>query len=104
MRPAGILSVLATALALGPAPLLLAAEPPDPTLILLADRLLDVRAGRIVQDAALAVSGERIAYAGPASDLPAAAGVTVLDLGDVTLLPGLMDLHTHLTAGGAGPR
>lgn len=34
----------------------------------------------------------------PAGILP------VLDLGDVTLLPGLVDLHTHLTVGSAGGR
>jgi imidazolonepropionase-like amidohydrolase len=41
------------------------------------------------------VDGERIAEVG--SNLVAAPGATVIDLGDSTLLPGLIDLHTHLT-------
>lgn len=91
-------------LVFGPVPPVLASQHADPPVVLLADRLLDVRAGRIVQDAALAVAGERIAYAGPAAGFEAGPGAVVVELGDVTLLPGLMDLHTHLTAGGTGPR
>jgi imidazolonepropionase-like amidohydrolase len=57
-----------------------------------ADRLLDVERGTIVRDAAVLVSGERIVRVGGA-DEPAARHIR---LGDVTLLPGLIDLHTHL--------
>ncbi|HSC05980.1 MAG TPA: amidohydrolase family protein [Steroidobacteraceae bacterium] len=57
-----------------------------------ADRLLDVVRGTIVKDAAVLVSGERIVRIGGA-DEPAARHIR---LGDVTLLPGLIDLHTHL--------
>jgi len=41
------------------------------------------------------VEGDRIVAVG--RDLPVPAGATVLELGDATLLPGLIDLHTHLT-------
>lgn len=64
------------------------------TTVLKAARLLDVAAGRIVSPAAVVVEGGRIKAVNPAS-LPPAAAVT--DLGDVTLLPGLMDGHVHLT-------
>lgn len=93
--------VLASSLALIPG---LVPAPARAAIVLRADRLLDVRAGTIVPGAAVAVNGERITYAGPASGFTPAPGDTVLDLGDVTLLPGLMDLHTHLTVGSAGPR
>ena len=58
-----------------------------------AARLLDVESGRILQDSVVLVAGDRIEAVNPKS-LP--EGVKVLDLGDFTLLPGLMDLHTHL--------
>jgi imidazolonepropionase-like amidohydrolase len=62
-----------------------------------AARLLDVRAGRMVEGAVVLVAGERILAVNPAGGVP--AGAKVIDLGDVTLLPGLMDMHTHLSVG-----
>jgi imidazolonepropionase-like amidohydrolase len=71
-------------------PSLLQAEP----LVLKAARMVDVAAGRIVSPAVIVVEGETIAAVNP-DGLP--AGARVIDLGDRTLLPGLMDTHTHLT-------
>jgi imidazolonepropionase-like amidohydrolase len=62
------------------------------SLILRAARMLDVESGRIVQPAVIVIEGDRIRGINPAT-LPQAQTV---DLGDVTLLPGLMDMHTHL--------
>lgn len=66
-----------------------------PTVItaIKAARLLDVRAGRIVSGGVVVVQDGRIASVGAA--VP--SGARVIDLGDVTLAPGLIDLHTHLT-------
>jgi imidazolonepropionase-like amidohydrolase len=61
--------------------------------VLKAARLLDVRAGRIVSGAVVVVQGGTITAVGGT----APAGARVVDLGDVTLSPGLIDLHTHLT-------
>lgn len=69
-----------------------AAEPPRVT-VLRAARWLDVRAGRLVSGATLVVQDGRISAMGG----PVPADATVIDLGDVTLAPGLIDLHTHLT-------
>lgn len=66
--------------------------PPEVT-VLRAARMLDVVEGEIVKDAVVVIEGERIVSVNPASPPTAAK---LLDLGDVTLLPGLMDLHTHL--------
>ncbi|MFP3940634.1 MAG: amidohydrolase family protein [Thermoanaerobaculia bacterium] len=63
-------------------------------VVLKAARMLDVEAGRIVEDATVVIEGGRIAAVNP--DEPA-EGARVIDLGDRTLLPGLMDLHTHLS-------
>lgn len=58
-----------------------------------ADRMLDVEAGRVVPDAVVVVEDGRIAAVNP-EDLP--DGAEIVDLGDRTLLPGLIDSHTHL--------
>jgi imidazolonepropionase-like amidohydrolase len=107
MRPlSACLAAVALAAAVplaGPLPAAAQAASADdaPTVyVLTADRMLDVRAGRVVTDAAVVVEGERISYAGPAAGAPRPEGAREIALGDATLLPGLMDLHTHLTVGG----
>ena len=77
----------------------LLAAPATAAVALRAPRLLDVRAGRLVADALVVAEGDRIVYAGPAAGHPLPDGTPGLDLGDVTLVPGLIDLHTHLTIG-----
>ncbi|HEX4845981.1 MAG TPA: amidohydrolase family protein [Geothrix sp.] len=62
----------------------------DRPLVLKAARLLDVRTGKMVSPGQVWVKGGRIQAGTP----PAEA--QVLDLGDRTLLPGLIDTHTHL--------
>ena len=62
-----------------------------------AARLIDGKGGAAVRDAVVIVEGERIVAAGP--NLPIPAGTTVIDLGGATLLPGLIDCHTHITGG-----
>lgn len=56
----------------------------------------------IVEDAAIAVHGNRILFAGPAADLPAAAlsGAEAIDCGGRWITPGLIDCHTHLVHAG----
>ncbi|HEX9707767.1 MAG TPA: amidohydrolase family protein, partial [Steroidobacteraceae bacterium] len=63
------------------------------TVVIEADRYLDVVAGRLVSPAVIVVEGDRIAAVNPA-ERP--AGANTIDLGGHTLLPGLMDAHTHL--------
>jgi imidazolonepropionase-like amidohydrolase len=69
------------------------ATKPVPT-VLRAARMIDVTTGQIVANPRLVVEGRMITAVNPAT-LP--AGARIVDLGDVTLLPGLMDAHTHLT-------
>lgn len=59
-------------------------------LVLKAARLLDVRTGKLTSPAQLWIQGGRIQPGTPP------AGAETLDLGDRTLLPGLIDCHTHL--------
>src|SRR5579884_2817932 len=64
------------------------------SIVLHAARLLDIETGRILSPGEVLVQGDKIAEVGPAVQHP--AGAQVIDLGDRTLLPGLIDAHVHL--------
>jgi len=64
-------------------------------VVIRAARMLDVTSGRMLSNAAIVVQGDRIAAVNPATP---PAGARVIDLGDVTLLPGFIDMHTHLSS------
>lgn len=63
-------------------------------MVLHAARLLEVESGTIVAPGEVRVQGERIAEVGQKVNHP--AGAEIIDLGDVTLMPGLIDAHVHL--------
>src|SRR5688572_17815300 len=75
--------------------LLLAGTASAETLVLRADRLLDVRDGDYVKPAVVVIEGDRITGINP-PNVP--AGARVIELPGHTLLPGFIDLHSHLTA------
>ncbi len=81
--------------ALGLVSLLLAGAAAAEVVVLKAARLVDGRGGVPASPAMVLVEGVRIVEVGPRVAVP--PGARVLDLGDATLLPGLIDLHTHLT-------
>jgi imidazolonepropionase-like amidohydrolase len=90
----GVLSI-ATAVAAAAAPAQTAPSQTTPSVeILHAAHLLDVAGGRILSPGEVLVSGDRILAVGGSVGRP--AGATVMDLGDVTLMPGLIDAHVHL--------
>lgn len=63
-----------------------------------AERLVDAAGGVLAGGAVLVVDGETIAWVGAADALPSRyADATVVDHGDATILPGLVDCHTHFT-------
>jgi len=70
---------------------------PQPPIHLVSARMLDVVAGELVEPGDLLVDGDRIVAVAPTS-VPADA--IEIDLGDVTLLPGLMDMELNLFMGG----
>lgn len=63
-------------------------------IVLHAARLLDIESGRILTPGEVLVSGDRISAAGSSVEHP--PGAEMIDLGDATLLPGLIDAHVHL--------
>jgi imidazolonepropionase-like amidohydrolase len=75
-----------------------AQSPPPPesgqAVVLRAARLLEIESGKTITPGEVLVEGERIAEVGSAVKHP--AGAELIDLGDSTLLPGLIDAHVHL--------
>jgi imidazolonepropionase-like amidohydrolase len=63
-------------------------------LVIKADRMLDVRSGTIKSPAIVLIKNGKIEAINPKS-IP--EDTTVIELGDHTLLPGLIDMHTHIT-------
>src|SRR4051794_3718079 len=93
-------SLAGLALALLPFPGRGAATPepaPAPRIVAVrAGRLIDGQGGPAVRNAVILIQGDRITAAGPG--LPIPAGAEVVDLSKKTVLPGLIDCHTHLTS------
>jgi imidazolonepropionase-like amidohydrolase len=80
---------------------MVAEQPEGKKTILRSARMVDVDQGRLITPASVLIEGDRITAVG-AADRPRDA--EIVDLGDVTLLPGLMDMELNLLMGGpAGP-
>ncbi len=62
-----------------------------------AGHLLDVKTGKLLPDQTIVIEDGRIASVGNSSAARVPAGATVIDLPNATVLPGLIDAHTHLT-------
>lgn len=66
-------------------------------ILLKADALIDVERGEKITNVAVLVDGNRIVKVGKQSRIDTPDDVTVVDLSGHTLMPGLMDMHVHLT-------
>jgi imidazolonepropionase-like amidohydrolase len=101
---------LVTVLLLAPWFMLRASKPvyaqaPDQShkrpILIKAGRLIDVRAGRVLTGQGILINADRIVGVGPLSEIePAATGADVIDLSNATVLPGLIDCHTHILLNG----
>ncbi|HEX7013196.1 MAG TPA: amidohydrolase family protein [Steroidobacteraceae bacterium] len=77
------------------APLTLLASEPTVTAIR-AGRLIDVKNDKVLTEQIILVRGDRIERVGPARSVQIPSGANVIDLSGYTVLPGLIDTHTHL--------
>jgi len=73
------------------------AEPPAHRVVIRAGHVLDVKSGSTLNNQAIVIEGDKIVSVGPAADAKAVPGADTIDLSKATVLPGLIDAHTHLT-------
>src|SRR5215469_9781169 len=90
MRNTSLLAAVLAALCLAP-------PAPAETTVVTGARMVDVLAGRVVEQPQIIVTDGRISALGRQGD-PAPADAKRIDLGNRTLLPGLIDMHVHLTS------
>jgi imidazolonepropionase-like amidohydrolase len=67
-----------------------------PVTYIRAGHLLDVRSGKMLTDQIIIIRGDKIDRVADASQIQIPAGATVTDLSRATVLPGLIDAHTHI--------
>src|SRR5215471_884770 len=81
------------------APWVIADSPDAEYTLIRAGKLVDVRSGHVLADQAILIEGNLIKEVGPAEQVRqhAPGGVKTIDLSNKTVLPGLIDCHTHLT-------
>jgi imidazolonepropionase-like amidohydrolase len=77
-----------------------AQSPAKEIILIKAGKLVDVRNGRVLTDQAILIEGDRIKEVGAAASVTSHApqNARVIDLSNATVLPGLIDCHTHLTS------
>lgn len=66
------------------------------TVVLKAARVIDGTGAEPIRNGAVVVTDDKIVAVGPASSVAVPAGAKVIDLGDATLMPGFIDVHTHI--------
>src|SRR5882762_6397497 len=71
------------------------AAPAPKTIVIRAGRLLDVKTGKTLTNQTIMILGDKIASVGSGAQVP--DGAQVVDLSNATVLPGLIDAHTHIT-------
>jgi imidazolonepropionase-like amidohydrolase len=74
-----------------------AAHAQTPTIVAIrAGRLFDSKSGKVAENQIVLIEGEKISEVGPADNVQVPAGAQVIDLSKATVLPGLIDGHTHV--------
>ena len=76
-----------------------ASQQADVVTVIKAGKLVDTDAGAVLSNQIILIRGDKIAAVGKEKDVAIPAGATVVDLSNMTVLPGLIDCHTHLADG-----
>jgi imidazolonepropionase-like amidohydrolase len=97
IRRRGLVIAVVLTMLLGMALTANAQSPAPKRTVIRAGRVLNVRTGELKANQAIVIEGDKISQIASSSEVKAAAGDTTIDLPDATVLPGLIDMHTHLT-------
>jgi imidazolonepropionase-like amidohydrolase len=97
IRRRGLVIALVLAALVGMAITASAQSPASKRTVIRGGHVLNVRTGELRANQAIVIEGDKIAQIGPSGEVAAAPGDTTIELPDATLLPGLIDMHTHLT-------
>src|SRR3984893_1021845 len=73
---------------------------PDRCVAIRAGRLFDTKSAKLLNNQVVLIHGDRITEVGPAERVKVPAGAEVVDLSQATVLPGLIDAHTHVFGNG----
>ena len=73
---------------------------PDHWVAIRAGRLFDTKSAKLLNNQVVLIHGDRITEVGPAERVKVPAGAEVVDLSQATVLPGLIDAHTHVFGNG----
>lgn len=93
-NPAFPVSLLCTLMLSAPLALADDTQPPPQVVVLKAAHLFDSVSGKLTDNGMVIVDGDKIQAVG--SDLQVPRGARVIDLGNATLMPGMIDAHVHL--------
>jgi len=74
------------------------ATPAPARVLIRAGHVLDVRTGKLSDAETIVVVGDTIQSIAPTASVSAQPGDKVIDLGSMTVMPGMIDVHTHLTS------
>jgi len=69
----------------------------DDLIYVQAGTLVDVQSGKLRKDQVITIRNDRIEYVGDADDVSMEANATIIDLSGSYVMPGLIDMHDHLT-------
>jgi imidazolonepropionase-like amidohydrolase len=94
IAPSALPALAQTASLTGPVPV--AEQPASSIEYVRAGKMLDVRSGKVLDDQIIVIRGARIDRVAPAREQQIPAGAKVVDLSQATVLPGLIDCHTHI--------
>jgi imidazolonepropionase-like amidohydrolase len=97
IKTLGIAIAATLAMLAGAAASARAQAPAAKRTVIRAGRVLDVRTGTLRTNQAIVINGDKIAQIAPSAEVAASGDDITIDLPDATLLPGLIDMHTHLT-------
>ncbi|MFS8638343.1 MAG: amidohydrolase family protein [Gemmatimonadota bacterium] len=75
---------------------------PQGAVALVGARVITMRGDEVIENATVVVEGNRITAVGPASQVSVPRGAKVIDVAGKTIMPGIIDVHAHISSGNSG--